>query len=243
MTNVTPQLLESVQKEFNTLLANDLQYLRIIKAIENGNLSWAIANQYSIRVGELLSLALTNNITTATLPNGIFYFNIADEILRTTLSVDYDMVSGVADRVQQAMNEKAKIGIKPIKAEFNENRTKGLIDKVSNAEQFSDVEWVLKEPIVNYSQSIVDDTIEANAKFHAKAGLRVTVERTAEKGACEWCVAIAEKSPYRVSESADIPREVFQRHERCRCHVSYNSVRLSPYKSSRTSKYNTFRAE
>lgn len=241
MDGITPILLKNVKSDFLGLLETDKKFIRIARAIQNGNLSWEMASKYSVRVGELLSLSLVDNITAETLPNGHFYRNIADEILRSTLSIDYDMVSGVAGQVQKYMNQKSGIGIKALIPNMNESRTKGLIDKVSSEEHFEDVSWVLKEPIVNYSQSIVDETIQENAKFHAKAGLRVTVERTAEKGACEWCVALASQSPYRVIRGGELPHELFQRHERCRCNVSYNSVKLSPYLSPNKMAKNTFR--
>ena len=145
------------------------------------------------------------------------------------------MIADVAEIVQAFQNERAGIGIKALRPTLDNDRIKGFIDKVSNAEDFASVDWVLKEPIVNYSQSVVDDAIKQNARFQAKAGLRVNVEREAEAHACAWCRALS--GTYNVNESFEIPHEVFQRHENCRCKVTYNSVKLKPYMVA------TFRAD
>lgn len=235
MVDVTPSLLEKITNHFNNSLKTDKKYLRIIKRIENKKLSWDLANDYSIRLGELLSNSLTTFITPDSLPNGRFYYNIANEILTTTLTRNQSMIADVAEIVQAFQNERAGIGIKALRPTLDSDRIKGFIDKVSNAEDFASVDWVLKEPIVNYSQSVVDDAIKQNARFQAKAGLRVNVEREAEAHACAWCRALS--GTYNVNESFEIPHEVFQRHENCRCKVTYNSVKLKPYMVA------TFRAD
>lgn len=227
MVDVTPSLLEKITEHFNNSLKTDKKYLRIVKQIENKKLSWDLANDYSIRLGELLSNSLTTYITPESLPNGRFYYNIANEILTTTLTRNQSMIADVAELVQAYQNERAGIGIKALRATVDNDRIKGFIDKVSNAEEFASVEWVLKEPVVNYSQSVIDDAIKTNARFQAKAGLRISVEREAEAGACKWCRALA--GTYNVNESFEIPHEVFQRHENCRCKVTYNAVKLKPY--------------
>lgn len=235
MADITPSLLETVETDFANSLATDKKYLRLVKRVESGRLDWDLANDYSIRLGELLSGSLNRYITAETLPDGRFYFNIAKRILSEVLHTNHSLIADVSERVQMAQNEKAKIGMKAIRPEFNDDRLKGLIDKLSNAENFTDVQWLLNEPIVNFSQSVVDDTIETNAKAQAQAGLRVTLYRRAEGGCCEWCNSLA--GIYHVARGGELPHEVFQRHERCRCHVSYNGQKLKPYLT------NTFRAD
>ncbi|PKK40388.1 hypothetical protein ABB02_00374 [Clostridiaceae bacterium JG1575] len=68
-------------------------------------------------------------------------------------------------QTQEALNKKAKIGIKPIKPALNQDRIDGLIEKNVEAEQYDDAAWALNEPIVNFAQSIVDDSAKANADF------------------------------------------------------------------------------
>jgi len=45
------------------------------------------------------------------------------------------------------------------------------VNRLASEESFDDVKWLLDDPIVNFSQSIVDDSIRKNAEFHHKVGL------------------------------------------------------------------------
>ena len=71
----------------------------------------------------------------------------------------------MTEQIQTSLNKSSRIGIKAIKPELNQDRILGIVNKVSEAEAYDDVAWVLDEPIVNFSQSIVDDSIKANAEF------------------------------------------------------------------------------
>lgn len=75
------------------------------------------------------------------------------------------MITDVTEQIQTSLNKSSRIGIKVIKPELNQDRILGIVNKVSEAEAYDDVAWVLDEPIVNFSQSIVDDSIKANAEF------------------------------------------------------------------------------
>ena len=87
---------------------------------------------------------------------------------------------------------------------------------MSNAEVYDDVAWALDEPIKVFSQSIVDDSIKANAEFQYGAGLSPKIERTTSGNCCEWCQKLADTYSY-----PDVPKEVYQRHDYCRCKVDY----------------------
>ena len=92
-----------------------------------------------------------------------------------------------------------------------------IVNRISSEEDFESIKWLLDDPIINFSQSIVDDGIKANAEFHAKAGLQPKITRRVSGHACEWCSRLA--GTYEYDEA---PKEVYQRHERCRCTVDYN---------------------
>ena len=46
---------------------------------------------------------------------------------------------------------------------------------------------MLKEPLVNFGQSIVDEAVRSNADFQYKAGLSPKIVRTSTGNCCEWC--------------------------------------------------------
>ena len=93
----------------------------------------------------------------------------------------------------------------------------GLLNKVSTAKQFADVAWALDEPVRTFSRMVVDDTLKRNVDFQGKAGLRPRVIRTAESHCCKWCSALAGTYDY-----PRVPKDVYRRHERCRCRVEYD---------------------
>ena len=62
------------------------------------------------------------------------YYNIASRIIPETLQHNHELITEVTAKIQEDLNKRAGIGIKAIKPELNEDRIKGLIEKVSNVE-------------------------------------------------------------------------------------------------------------
>ena len=75
----------------------------------------------------------------------------------------------------------------------------------------------MDEPVKNFSQSIVDDAIRTNAEFHSKAGMSPKIIRKLAGGCCNWCRTVAGTYTY-----PDVPKDVYRRHQRCRCTVDYH---------------------
>ena len=50
---------------------------------------------------------------------------------------------------------------------------------------------MLREPIINFTQAIVDDAVRANADFQSKAGLNPKIVRTSTRKCCAWCNSLA----------------------------------------------------
>ena len=90
------------------------------------------------------------------------------------------------------------------------------MEKVSSYENYAEAEWLTQEPVVNFTQSVVDDAIRENVAVQAEAGLSPTVTRIAEAGCCRWCADLEGEYAYPVD------RDVYRRHENCRCMVIYD---------------------
>lgn len=219
MNDVVPELLETITNEFEDLIKNDEVLFGIRKKIKAGKATYQDANRASIRIGELLSKAYQSHLSSDVLPDGTMYYNIAKRVLEPTLKRDFDEVSGICKDVQQLLNQKANIGIKAVAVDLNQDRIDGIIDKVSSA-PYKKTQWMTKEPVVNFSQSIVDDHIKANADFHAKAGLSPKIVRRSSGKCCEWCSKLV--GTYRYPEEAPDGSDVWRRHENCRCTVDYD---------------------
>lgn len=113
------------------------------------------------------------------------------------LEENYSEVANVAVRVQQGLNKNARLGLKAKRAALNEDRVKGIVDKVSNAESFEDVQWVLDAPVETFCRNVVDETLKANAEFHGKSGLNPRIIRKAESRCCKWCSQLEGGIPVR----------------------------------------------
>lgn len=228
MIDIAPELYEQIRLIFNRKMsaARSGRHKSLFDAVENGKPTYQQAEEYARIAGSYMSSALQQTLTVDVLPDGKLYYNIAQKTLGQALLDDYDLVAKAAEAAQQAINDAAGVGIKPILPGFNQERVDGLVDLLSSAELITDESWVLGEPIVNFHQNIVDESIRQNAEFHDGAGLQVTVTRRYDgvglrkKGVpCEWCLAREGSFTY----SDALASGVFQRHEGCGCIIDYTS--------------------
>lgn len=127
------------------------------------------------------------------------------------------MIADVSAKAQQALNDKLGIGIKAIKPEVSKDRIDGLVTEIVN-NGYDKIEKSFSDQIVNYGQSVVDDTVRTNADFHYKAGLQPRIIRRAEAKCCEWCSRLGGSYEY-----PDVPKDVYRRHANCRCAVEYDA--------------------
>lgn len=233
MSEFGEELLTRISEDFNDLLKNDRKLKTLANRVRDG--TYKNAGDYAIRIGELLSKALNQQT------NGLAYISneVALEILTPLLEYDYDLVSEAVKIVQTNMNTESGLGIEALTADIDTNRIQGLADKVSSYKTLEEGRWVLNEPIINYSQAIVDYSIEKNARMAAKMGIKRFIVRKAEPFErkarrnksktgktyyytipCEWCKGLAGTYEYK-GNGANVPKDVFRRHESCRCIVDY----------------------
>lgn len=217
MEDIATGLLLRIKASFRQEMSDNHTIQELLKKIEEGTATYRDAEQYALQIGEALSQAFAKNLGADALPDGKMYYIIADRVLRPMLEENHTVVSDAARMVQESMNRKAGIGLKAKTVAVNENRIQGIVDKVSNAESFKDVVWVLDEPVKNFSMNIVDESIRENVSFQGKAGLRPKVIRRAERKCCPWCSELAGEYDY-----PDVPDDVYRRHENCRCTVEYD---------------------
>lgn len=237
--DITPQLLDKIQRQFNNDYGSNKAIKDLLDKINNGKANYQDLNQYAIKTGEILAKSFQDNLSSDVLPDGRMYYNIANRILHETLGRNYDLVATAAEKVQTELNKQSGTGLKAIKPVLDEDRIDGFVERLDSEPNFDDVKWILDEPVVNFTQKAVDDATKQNCDFQYRAGLKPKVERIAEHGCCKWCDGIAGAYTY-----PDVPSEVFQRHDSCRCVVIYDGSRLKPHmgtskRSNRT--YNTFR--
>lgn len=215
--DIVPALLELIENEFDSKTYNSDVLKKAIQALNDKKATYKDANAFAIEVGEILAEVLGKNITAEILPDGKMYFNIADRIINPTMLKNHELISSYAADVQTTLNQNAGIKIKGQKSRINQSRIDGIVERVSNEEDFNKIKWILDEPIKNFSQAIVDDTVKVNMDFHAKTGLRPKITRHVVGGCCDWCREIAGTYNY-----GDEPEDIYRRHRYCRCRVEYD---------------------
>lgn len=217
-TDIVPELLEKIQQDFNKELRQNKKLVAIQAMIENGTATYIQANEYAIEVGEILARTFKKNIKSDILPDGKMYYNIADRILTPTLRNNHIIVAKLSAEIQSTLNKSVGLGLKGIEPNVNRNRIKSIINRVATEEKFDDVAWILGEPIVNFTQTTVDDTIKENVEFQGQSGLQPTIIRTVHgSDPCDWCKSLEGSYKY-----PNTPEDIYKRHDRCRCTVEYN---------------------
>lgn len=227
MADVAPELLEQIkrlvdEKAAASKIISDLPY--------KARLSQKDVHRYAEEVGRILSESYLEVLTEGNLPNGTLYRNIAERILSQTLREAHGNIMDFAETVQTVLDEANNLGVNSVLPDFPEERVRGLIDKASNplATIEEQRRW-LGEPVINNAESFADDFIKENARTRARMGLKTTITRVVAPGCCEWCDRLGG-----VYEYGEEPKEVYERHEYCRCMVTFQSGRTSQNVWSKT---------
>lgn len=216
VVDVAPGLLEEIEKDFKKQLKENKLIQQLLEKINQGKATYKEVNEYAIELGEILARAYQKNLNSNVLPDGKMYYNIAKRIIEPTMTNNYDLITNITYQVQETLNKQAKIGIKPITPDINQDRIDGIVNRVSYEDNFDDVSWILDEPIKNFSQSIVDDAIKANAEFHYESGMDPKIQRISSGNCCGWCNKLVGSYSY-----PKVPKDIYRRHDNCRCMVDY----------------------
>ena len=215
--DVLPGILQEVQERFERDFGKSEIVRNAFATLKAKKATYKTANEFAIEIGDILSKALGASLSTDKLPDGKMYYNIAQRLLTDVLGRNHELVSGYASDVQKNLNDEAKIGLKVQVPELNQDRIAGIVNRFSSEENFEDVSWLLGEPIVNFTQSIIDDTIRKNAEFHAKTGLVPTISRHSTRRCCKWCDSLVGNYIY-----GEEPANFYRRHQHCTCIIDYH---------------------
>lgn len=214
--DIVPELLEKIQNEFKNKTEKSKVLKQKVLALKAGKATHLDSNEFAIEVGNILADVFKDEITEDVLPDGKIYYNIAKRLIEPNMKNNFDIVSDYSRDVQEVLNKESNISLKAIKPEMNKDRIDGIINKICEYDDFNQGKWLLEEPIKNFTQSIVDDTIKTNADFQYKSGLTPKIVRKEVGNCCDWC-----KEVVGVYEYPDVPKDVYRRHRFCKCTVDY----------------------
>lgn len=214
--DVVPHILEESEKAFGQRIRESKIIKEKLRSLENKELSYRDANEFAIELGKILADTFKDKVKTEDLPDGKMYYNIAKRLIEPNMVRNYDLAGDFSRVVQERLNREAGISIVAQKADLNQDRIDKLVNKISSYDTFDKGKWLLYEPIINFTQAVVDETIKKNADFHYKVGLRPKIIRKEHGHCCAWCKEIVGVYAY-----PDVPEDVYRRHRHCRCTVDY----------------------
>lgn len=218
--DIVPGIYDEIDKTFKFKAKESKTIKDKLKVLKNKKADYKDANEFAVEVGKILSNTFQNKIKTGDLPDGKMYYNIAKRLIEPNMVRNHDLVSEYSKEVQSILNKQANISIKAQEADLNQDKIDKLVDKISEYDSFEKGKWLLDEPIKNFTQSIVDDTIKKNADLHAKSGLSPKIERYTNGKCCDWCDKLA--GIYNYEDVKNTGNEVFRRHRHCDCLVIYD---------------------
>lgn len=227
MSDFGQTLLSDISKRFNANLRADKKIRQLARKVRDST-DYNDASQYASRLGELLSEAM--NAETVDL--SFMSEEVARELLFPLLEGDYGLVCEAVEAVQKNMYSSLETGLNVALPELDTNRIEGLVKKIASYDTFEEARWLIDEPIVNYSMSVVDQGMRDNAKKASGVGFTAKIVREPEpfglksrkigrktytyRVPCKWCSGLAGKWDYE-----DAPDDVYKRHAFCRCTVTY----------------------
>lgn len=214
--DISPGLLAKIKGDFQSQFDKSNVIKKLYQKVRDGTATYTEANELALAVGNMLAKAFQRNLSSEVLPDGKMYYNIAKSVVEPMMVNNYDLISSVTEQVQTSMNKNAKVGMKAIVPPVKQDRIDGIVNRLSSSDDFDEVKWILAEPVINYSQSIITDSIEANASFQYDAGLAPKIIRKSRGKCCDWCMEVVGEYEY-----PDVPRDVWRRHDYCRCSVEY----------------------
>lgn len=216
-------LSDKIKSELVKLSKSDKHLQSIIKRLESGNANLSDVDDFAQATGAVLKKVFEKSISES--PKAFTDEQLIAEILGDIFGDNYELVNSVAENIQKQLDKAAGIGIKPQRADFPSERIenlakvtaqKDLTDKTSLSEFTASVE--------NINGSIFTDYVKTNADFRSKAGLRVYVIRSDHSKCCAWCSKLAGKYVY-----PDVPKDVWRRHKRCTCEITYVNEKAGTY--------------
>lgn len=225
--DVSPEILERIEKEYELRFYNNATVKRIYKRIQNCE-----ATMNDVRkLTEIASKAAYDSISYAyekaygegMLPNGVLYQNIVEKTLIPTMEESGLVIGEAFTMVQNDINKKAGLGLKAVHAPFDEERAEGLAKVVTNLRTAQLAGTKAKDQIENFLLVTLDQYIQTNIDFQKNAGLHPKINRVRGAGEnedCEFCAKLVYSGEY---EAATMPIDIFRRHRGCKCIVTFDS--------------------
>lgn len=214
---INAETLSDIDNSFNNAVKTNKKIKRLYKRIRDGTATFTDAGDFAKEIGTVLSAAFKEHISVEILPDGRLTWEIGNEIVRPEILKGYDYTAGYFNDVQSAMFKKKKLNIKGVSPDVSEDRIDGILTKLYS-DTYDKTGWILEDAgyLQNYFESVVDTGMKNNAGLLAQSGIRSTLTREVDGGACAWCMNLAGTYEY-----GEEPDDFYRRHRDCHCRVVY----------------------
>ena len=128
--DIVPELYRQILTDFNSQVALDPWIKAFNKRLKVGEATQEEAQEYAGRLGKHAASALNSSLRAENLPDGRIYWNIAKRTIEPILKKVTEMVNGAMVSIIKAEHKKKRIGIKPVGAEFNQDRCDAILNKI-----------------------------------------------------------------------------------------------------------------
>lgn len=207
---------------YQAYIADDVSISAYMEKLDIGAATYKEAERYAQHVGTYSGRAIWEAYEkiTGMPPTGeTFDYDLIQRALRARARDDYDRVIAYCKQVQEDLNYRAGLSMNAIIPDYSDSRVDNLLWKITADPGYTEkFRSLLESAVENMAMSIVDDTIERNAGAQYDSGLRPTITRTVVGSGCVWCRSLAGTHEY----SRTMDKEIFRRHQRCRCIVTYD---------------------
>lgn len=215
-------LLEKIRESFFAYYEKDRRITGLFNKIRDGTATYVEAHEFAVRVGNDLAKAYKINLEPK-----LMEYEEAMTLLQDPLRGNYDLISKYCEEVQSILNQKYGLGIKSVLPDFSIDRVEGLAKAISEATTEDAAMELFGEQIINFSQSIVDNSVRKNAELASKLGFSPQIVREYEGKHferkklvdCQWCKSLSGTFDYQAVRASG--SDVYKRHESCRCVVTY----------------------
>lgn len=228
---VSQELLEQMRQDFETAYYSNSNIKKYLKLVEDYKADYKAADRYAMEVGAIREEVVLKYLPDIS-PNE--FEEVASQVLLPQLKDNYTATVNYTEAVQTTLNQKARIGLKAKKPEFNNDKASGLVDLFSSATTQEEAYSVINQNIVTFTKGIVSDAIFDNAQLHYDVGLDPVIRRVAFPGCCKWCTSMA--GTYKYAEVKNTGNDVYRFHSNCRCHITYDPRDGSRKINTRTQK-------
>ena len=135
MTDIAPELLAAVRKEYRKRITDSRTLRQIREKAEKQTAGYEDADEYADEIGRILIQAFRNRMSEEALPNGTLYYNIAVRVLKPVIQDAYQDAAQMTAQIQENINKKAGFRIKAVIPELAANRIDAMIEEILKNEE------------------------------------------------------------------------------------------------------------